>query len=251
MEEPHGHRRIGVDIGGTFTDLVVFDDATGSFAVGTTLVTNAIIERTGSHTALLATLGFRDSIEIMRENRYELYDLLLEMPQPLIPRYLRFGVPQRTLADGTTLQELDTAFVEQLTRELVANGIEAVAIAFLNSFANPAAEQEARAIIQRVAPGMRASISSEVVPEIREFERTSTTIANVYVQSSVEKYLRELQARLYRIGFTGSLFLILSSGGIVTVDTAMRFPVRLLESGPAGGALAAANHGAACGYNDL
>src|SRR2546423_1794098 len=288
MEDPHGHRRIGVDIGGTFTDLVVFDDSSGSFAVGktlttprdpsqavetlvlealeregvaiasvqqlihgTTLVTNAIIERTGSRTALLATLGFRDSIEIGRENRYELYDLMLEMPQPLVPRYLRFGVPQRTLADGTTLQELDTAFVEQLTRELVANGIEAVAIAFLNSFANPSAEREARAIIQRVASGMRVSISSEVVPEIREFERTSTTIANVYVQDRVEKYLRELQARLERIGFTGSLFLILSSGGIVTVDTAMRFPVRLLESGPAGGALAAANHGAACGYDDL
>src|SRR5213592_2675878 len=288
MEEPHGHRRIGVDIGGTFTDLVVFDDASGSFAVGktlttprdpsqavetlvlesleregiaigsvkqlihgTTLVTNAIIERTGSRTALLATLGFRDSIEIGRENRYELYDLMLEMPQPLVPRYLRLGVPQRTLADGTTLQELDSAFVEQLTRELVANGIEAVAIAFLNSFADPSAEREARAIIQRVAPGMRVSISSEVVPEIREFQRTSTTIANVYVQDRVEKYLRELQARLDRIGFTGSLFLILSSGGIATVDTAMRFPVRLLESGPAGGALAAANYGASCGYDDL
>src|SRR6059058_3175652 len=288
MEDPSRHRRIGVDIGGTFTDLVVFDDATGSLAVGktlttprdpsqavetlvlealeregvaigsvqqlihgTTLVTNAIIERTGSHTALLATLGFRESIEIGRENRYELYDLMLEMPQPLVPRYLRFGVPQRTLADGTTLQELDTSFVEQLTRELVANAIEAVAIAFLNSYANPTAEREARANIQRVAPGMRVSISSEVMPEIREFERTSTTIANVYVQDRVEKYLRELQARLYRIGFTGSLFLILSSGGIATVDTAMRFPVRLLESGPAGGALAAANHGAACGYNDL
>src|SRR6266568_577269 len=288
MEDPSGHRRIGVDIGGTFTDLVVFDDATGSFAVGktlttprdpsqavetlvlesleregvaigsvqqlihgTTLVTNAIIERTGSHTALLATLGFRDSLEIGRENRYELYDLMLEMPQPLVPRYLRFGVPQRTLADGTTLQELDAAFVERLARELFANGIEAVAIAFLNSFANPTAEQEARAIIQRVAPGMRVSISSEVVPEIREFERTSTTVTNVYVQDRVEKYLRKLQARLDRIGFRGSLFLIISSGGIVTVDTAMRFPVRLLESGPAGGALAAANHGAACGYDDL
>src|SRR5436309_9748441 len=237
MEDPSKNRRIGVDIGGTFTDLVVFDDATGSFAVGktlttprdpsqavetlvlealeregvaigsvqqlihgTTLVTNAIIERTGSHTALLATLGFRDSIEIRRENRYELYDLMLEMPQPLVPRYLRFGVPQRTLADGTTLQELDGAFVERLTRELAANGIEAMAIAFMNSFVNPAAEQEARAIVQRSAPGMRVSISSEVVPEIREFERTSTTIANVYVQSSVESYLTELQARLARTG---------------------------------------------------
>jgi N-methylhydantoinase A len=288
MEYPSGHRRIGVDIGGTFTDLVAFDDATGSFAVGktlttsrdpsqavetllletlereriatsdvrhlihgTTLVTNAIIERTGSRTALFATQGFLDSIEIGRENRYELYDLMLEMPQPLVPRYLRFGVLQRTLADGTTLQELDVAFVEQLTRELAANEIEAVAIAFLNSFTNPTAEQEARAIIQRIAPGIRISISSEVVPEIREFERTSTTIANVYVQDRVERYLRELQARLGRVGFRGSLFLMISSGGIVTVDTAIRFPVRLLESGPAGGALAAASYGATCGYADL
>ena len=288
QQGPSGHHRIGVDIGGTFTDLVVFDDAIGSFAVGktlttprdpsqavetlvletlereniaasgvqqlihgTTLVTNAIIERTGSPTALLATQGFRDSIEIGRENRYELYDLMLEMPQPLVPRYLRFGVPQRTLADGTTLQELDGAIVEQLTRELVANGIEAVAIAFLHSFANATAEREARAIIQRVAPGMRVSISSEVVPEIREFERTSTTIANVYVQDRVERYLRELRARLGRIGVKGSLFLMISSGGIVTVDTAIRFPVRLLESGPAAGALAAASYGVACGYADL
>ena len=288
MENSAGQHRIGVDIGGTFTDLVVFDDASGSFAVGktlttprdpseavetlvgetlqregipadavrqlihgTTLVTNAIIERKGSRTALLATQGFRDSIEIRRENRYELYDLMLEMPAALVPRYLRFDVPQRTLSDGATLQELDEAFVAQLARELAANGIEAVAIAFLNSFTNPSAEREARVIVQRVAPQLRISISSEVVPEIREFERTSTTIANVYVQARVETYLRELQTRLERIGFRGSLFLIMSSGGIVTVDTAMRSPVRLLESGPAGGALAAASYGAACGYSDL
>ena len=288
MEGSSHHHRIGVDIGGTFTDLVVFDDVTGRFAVGktlttprdpsqavealvletlkregiaasearqlihgTTLVTNAIIERTGSRTALLATQGFRDSIEIGRENRYELYDLMLEMPQPLVPRYLRFGAPQRTLSDGTTLLELDGAFVEQLTRELVADGIEAVAIAFLNSFTNPTAEREARAIVQRVGPQMRVAISSEVVPEIREFERTSTTIANVYVQERVEKYLLVLLVRLQRLGFSGSLFLMISSGGIVTVDTAVRFPVRLLESGPAGGALAAASYGAACGYSDL
>jgi N-methylhydantoinase A len=288
MQSFSGQVRIGVDIGGTFTDLVVFDDATGSFVVGkalttprdpseavetlvletlerehipadmvqqvihgTTLVTNAIIERSGSRTALFATEGFRDSIEIRRENRYELYDLMLEMPQPLVPRYLRFGIPQRTLADGTTLRELDAAFVEQLTRELAANGIEAIAITFLNSFANPSAEHEARAVVQRIAPHMRVSLSSEVVPEIREFERTSTTIANVYVQDRVENYLRELQMRLARIGLHGSLFLIISSGGIVTVDTAMRFPVRLLESGPAGGALAAASFGTGAGYPDL
>ncbi len=288
MDRPSSHFRVGVDIGGTFTDLVVFNDGTGSFAVGktlttprdpsqaieallhetlerenivigdaqqlihgTTLVTNAIIERTGSHTALLTTQGFRDSIEIGRENRYELYDLMLEMPQPLVPRYLRFDVPQRTLADGTTLQELDIAHVEQLARELAAHGIEAVAIAFLHSFANPSAEREARAAIERIAPDMRVSTSSEVVPEIREFERTSTTIANVYVQDRVERYLRELQARLTRLGFSGSLFLMISSGGIVTVDTAIRFPIRLLESGPAAGALAAASYGSASGYPDL
>ncbi len=288
MEDSSGHYRVGVDIGGTFTDLIVFNDASGRFSLGktlttphepsravetvlletlerdgiaasavrqlihgTTLVANAIIERKGSRTALLATHGFRDSIEIGRENRYELYDLLLEMPQPLVPRYLRFGIPQRTLADGTTLQELDVAFVERLTRELVSNGIEAVAIAFLNSFANPTAEREALAVVQRVAPTMRVSISSEVVPEIREFERTSTTIANVYVRDRVEKYLRELQSRLAHLGFKGSLLMMASSGGIVTLDTAMRFPVRLLESGPAAGALAAAHAGSACGYVDL
>jgi N-methylhydantoinase A len=288
MERLSGDYRIGVDIGGTFTDLIVFNDATGSFTVGktlttphdpsqaietvlletlerdgvaandvqqlihgTTLVTNAIIERKGARTALLATQGFRDSIEIRRENRYELYDLLLEMPQALAPRYLRFDVPQRTLADGTTLQELDVVFVERLTRELVAHGIEAMAIAFLNSFANPTAEREARAAVWRIAPAMRVSISSEVVSEIREFERTSTTIANVYVQSLVESYISELQTRLARMGIKGNLLMMLSSGGIVTLDTAIRFPIRLLESGPAAGALAAASFGAVCGYSDL
>jgi N-methylhydantoinase A len=176
---------------------------------------------------------------------------MLEMPQPLVPRYLRFDVPQRTLADGTTLQELDVAFVEQLARELTEHKIEAVAIAFLNSFANGSAEREARTAVQRIAPHTRVSISSEVVPEIREFERTSTTITNVYVQDLVERYLHNLQTRLALIGFTGSLFLMISSGGIVTVDTAIRFPIRLLESGPAAGALAAASYGAACGYEDL
>ena len=288
MATPSNSYRIGVDIGGTFTDLVIFNDATGSFAVGktlttpqdpsqaietllqdalsrekiaitdvqqlihgTTLVTNAIIERKGSRTALLATHGFRDSIEIGRENRYELYDLMLEMPQPLVPRYLRFDVPQRTLADGTTLQELDVAFVERLARELAEHKIEAVAIAFLNSFANGSAERAARAIVQRVAPDTRISISSEVVPEIREFERTSTTITNVYVRDLVERYLHKLEARLADIGFNSSLFLMISSGGLVTVETAIRFPIRLLESGPAAGALAAASYGAACGYEDL
>jgi N-methylhydantoinase A len=276
------HYRVGVDIGGTFTDLIVVDDETGAFTVGkvlttpadpslavetvlneslppagiqvsqvrhlihgTTLVTNAVIERKGARTALLTTQGFRDSIEIGRENRYDLYDLMLEQPRPLVPRYLRFDVPQRTLADGSTLQELDEDYVARLAEELAANGLEAVAITFLHSFTNPAAEQAARAVVQRVAPQLRVSISSEVVPEIREFERASTTIANVYVQALVERYLRELEERLQRLGFSGSFFLMLSSGGIATVDTAVRYPVRLLESGPAAGALAATAYGLA------
>jgi N-methylhydantoinase A len=276
--------------GGTFTDVVIYDDATGSFVVGktlttpddpsrgietglvetlgaadaptaaigqiihgTTLVTNAIIERTGAPTALLATEGFRDSLEIGREHRYDLYDLQLEMPRPLVPRYLRFGIPGRTLANGATRpgHDLDEAYVERLAGELAAAGIEAVAIAFLNSFANPELERRVREAVSRAAPGMRIAISSDVVPEIREYERTSTTVANVYVQARVERYLRDLEERLARLGFHGALLLMLSSGALATVATAARFPVRLLESGPAGGALAAAAFGAAAGYDDL
>ncbi len=280
--------RVGVDIGGTFTDLIVIHNETGAFAVGkvlttpadpsqavesvlvetlqragidpgavqhlvhgTTLVTNAVIERKGAPTALLTTQGFRDSIEIGRENRYDLYDLMLEAPRPLVPRYLRFDIPQRTLADGATLHELDETHIERLTHELAANGIEAVAIVFLHSFINPADERAARAAVQRVAPNLRISISSDVVPEIREFERASTTIANVYVQERVESYLRELENRLQRIGFQGNFFLMLSSGGIGTVETAVRYPVRLLESGPAAGALAASTYGQAANHPNL
>jgi N-methylhydantoinase A len=277
-----------VDIGGTFTDLIVVDDATGAFAVGkvlttpadpsqaveavlvetlqqasiatadvqhlvhgTTLVTNAVIERKGARTALLTTQGFRDSIEIGREQRYDLYDLMLEHPRPLVPRYLRFDVPQRSLADGAALQELNEAYVERLARELAESGVEAVAIVFLHSFTDPAPERAARAVVQRAAPNIRVAISSDVVPEIREFERASTTIANVYVQAHVERYLRELEARLERCGFGGNFFLMLSSGGIATVDTAVRYPVRLLESGPAAGALAATTYGMAAGRPNL
>ncbi len=280
--------RAGVDIGGTFTDLIVYDTASGAFVVGktlttpddpsraietglaetltraerpitdvgqiihgTTLVTNALIERKGAPTALIATEGHRDSLEIGREHRYDLYDLQLEMPIPLVPRYLRFAVPGRTLADGSTLHELDEAYLERLARELDAAGIEAVAIAFLNSFANPALERQAREVVQRAAPNLRVSISADVVPEIREYERTSTTVANVYVQARVERYLADLEERLERAGFHGSLLLMISSGALATVETASRFPVRLLESGPAGGALAAAAFGAAAGFDSL
>lgn len=280
--------RAGVDIGGTFTDLIIVDDETGAFAVGktlttprspseaietvladviqqegtaareieeiihgTTLITNAIIERKGDRTALLATHGFRDAVEIGRESRYDLYDLMIELPRPLVPRHLRFDVPERILSDGTILEEIDAEYVERLTKELAENGIEAVAISFINSYANPTNEQAAREAVLRVAPETRVSISSEVAPEIREYERTSATIANIYVQARVDRYLRELQARLKRLGFEGRFFMMLSSGGLAVLDTAIRFPIRLLESGPAAGALAAASYGQAAGHSDL
>ncbi len=280
--------RVGADIGGTFTDLIIVDQETGAFSIGktlttpgdpsiavetvlrdvlaqtgiapdeidnvihgTTLVTNAMIERKGAKTALMTTEGFRDSIEIGRETRYDLYDLMQEQPKPLVPRYLRFDVPQRTLYDGTSKVPLDEDFVRKLTAELQANDIEAIAVCFLHSFINPDDEERVRDIIQEVAPEIRVSISSDVVPEIREFERASTTIANVYVQELVEKYLRKLEDRLVDLGFAGNFYLMLSSGGIATVDTTVRYPVRLLESGPAAGALAANAYGKLTGNDDL
>ena len=279
--------RAGVDIGGTFTDLCVVDAdhvvAVGktlttphdpSLAVetvlaetlerlglafsdlrlvvhGTTLVTNAIIERKGSPTALLTTQGFRDAVEIGRERRYELYDLMVEHPRTLVPRHLRFDVPERTLADGSVAVALDERHVERLGRELAESGIEAVAVSFLHSFTNPEHERRARDTLLRAAPALRVSLSSEVVPEIREFERTTTTIANVYVQDLMARYLNELRDRLARLGFGGQLYVMLSSGGVATVETAQRFPIRLLESGPAAGALAAATYGRASGHPDL
>ncbi len=279
--------RVGVDIGGTFTDLVLVsqdgraaidktlttpDDPSravetalrqaldadlavagdrGTLVHGTTLVTNAIIERKGAPTALLTTAGFRDAVEIGREHRYELYDLNLELPKPLVPRWLRFDVPERIAADGSVLQPLDENFVRRLVAELRDKGIRAIAVCYLNSFRNPAHERRTREIIAKVAPSIRTSLSSEVVAEIREFQRTSTSAANVYVQERVANYLNGLQQRLDRLGFFGSFFVMLSSGGIATVETAARFPVRLLESGPAAGALAAAHLGARAGHPNL
>jgi N-methylhydantoinase A len=279
---------VGVDIGGTFTDLILVDPTTGRFLLGkelttpddpsravetvladalrraeaspadvarivhgTTLVTNAVIERKGARTALLTSTGFRDSVEIGRENRYDLYDLLLENPRPLVDRHLRVEVPQRTLADGSPLLPLDEAFVARLAAELAAAGVEAAAVCFLHSFTDPHDERRARDILHAAAPHIRVSISSDVNPEIREFERASTTIVNVYVQARVERYLRELADRLAGMGFEGRFYLMLSSGGIATIDTAVDFPVRLLESGPAAGALAAARYGAAAALDSL
>ena len=223
----------------------------GTLVHGTTLVTNALIERKGALTALLTTSGFRDALEIGRENRYELYDLNLELPRPLVPRHLRFDVPERIMADGEVLQPLDEDFVCRLVAELRDKRIRAIAVCYLNSFRNPLHERRTAEIIAEVAPELRVSVSSDVVAEIREFQRTSTTVVNVYVQERVASYLKELQTRLDKLGFVGSFFVMLSSGGIGTAETASRFPVRLLESGPAAGALAAAFLGARAGYPDL
>ena len=263
--------RAGIDIGGTFTDLCVAgpdgivhvgkalstpeEPIAGVEAVlqdapaveqtvhATTLVTNALIERKGARTALLATAGFRDVLEMGRERRADLYDLSVARPDPLVPRHLRFDVPERTLADGTVEQPLDEDFVARLGAELAARGIEAVAVCFLHSFANPANEQAARKALGE--SGLRVALSSEVAPEIREFERTSTTVASVYVQDRVGRYLSELDRRLR------GLRVMLSNGGVATAEAAAAQPIRMLESGPAAGALAAARFGAQAGHPDL
>lgn len=279
--------RIGVDIGGTFTDLCIASTE-GIIAIGktlttheeparaveelirttlssagldggdvsqvvhgTTLVTNALIERKGSRVALLTTEGFRDVLEMAREHRYELHDLMVELPQPLVPRYLRFGVPERTLAGGSIERPLDTDFVRRLAKELAAEGVEAIAVCFLHSFANETNENAAREAIAEVAPDIRVALSSEVVPEIREYERTSTTVANVYVQDLTERYLADLRSRTRALGIGSEPHIMLSNGGIATIDTAARFPIRMLESGPAGGTLAAAAYGETIQRADL
>jgi N-methylhydantoinase A len=280
--------RVGVDIGGTFTDLILIDDATGEITVGkvlttpddpssavaqvlqdalsragaapawvdhvihgTTLVTNAVIERKGARTALLTTRGYRDAYEIAREHRYDLYDLFLEMPTPLVPRHLRLEVDERVYADGTIAKEPNPEAVAQLAVELRDKGIEAIAVCLIHSYANPQNERLIGDVIREIAPDIRVSLSSDVVPEIREYERTSTTVVNVYVQALVEEYLADLVRRLQQLGIEGELLLMLSSGGISTVETATRFPLRLLESGPAGGALASAYFGQLTGVSDL
>lgn len=280
--------RIGIDIGGTFTDLVLIDSATGAVLVGktlttpadpaqgflqvlgealaradrplaqartivhgTTLVTNALIERSGARTALLATHGHRDMVEIGREQRFDLYDLNLQRPAPLAPRWLRFDVPERVLADGSVREPLDTAFVERLAAELAANGVSAVAVCFLNSYLNPIHERQAGDAIRRAAPGLRVTLSAEVAPEIREYERATTALANAYVQARLEDYLRALESALRADGYNGSFLMMQSSGGLAALETAARFPVRLLESGPAGGVLAAARIAEQAGFSDV
>lgn len=269
--------RIGVDVGGTFTDLVLHDPAreivhtgkllttpddpseaivkginrlleeTGleasdvhSIVHGTTLVTNTVIERTGATIGLITTEGFRDVIEVGRETRYDLYDLFLEAPPTLVPRYLRKEIKERVDFEGQILVALDEAGVASIARELVEQeGVEAIAISFLHSYRNPDHERRAAEIIRAKYPDLPLTLSSEVAPEIRELERTSTACANAYVQPLMRRYLTRLEGRLADLGFVGRLYVMLSAGGIAAVQEAKDFPIRLIESGPAAGAMAA------------
>ncbi len=270
--------RFGFDIGGTFTDFVLINLESGAISThktlttphdpteavlqgwqelvppedaphvesaihGTTLFTNALIERKGGHTAFLTTRGFRDILEMGKEMRYDIYDLLLVLPEPLVVRRLRFEVEERLNGRGEVVTPLNESDLEAIADQLGAEEIEAVAICFLHSFTNPEHEQRAGAFLAQRLPDIQISLSHEVAPEIREYERMSTTVCNAYVQPLADTYLRQLKDRLQEVGLEHELFLMLSSGGVSTLDTAVKFPIRLVESGPAAGALAAVFYG--------
>jgi N-methylhydantoinase A len=280
--------KLGVDIGGTFTDTVLINEESGEIYVdkvlttpddpsravinlvkrlsdrvniavesiggiihGTTLVTNAIIERKGVKTGLITTKGFRDILEIGREMRYDIYDLFAQMPKPLVPRYLCTVVDERIGPDGNIIEPLVEPETDAVIRKLLDQGVEAVAVSLLHSFRNPEHEQAVEKRIHKIDPGMLVSLSSEVVPEIREYERTSTTVANSYVRPLMEMYLKRLTDALRELGFGGMLFMMLSDGGITTAETAAKFPIRIIESGPAGGAIAARQYGELSNRKDL
>ncbi len=268
--------RLAVDVGGTFTD-VVLENGDRRFATkvlttqeaperailegtrsvlgeaglkftdigiilhGTTLATNAIIERKGAKTALIATEGFRDVIEIADESRYDQYDLSIEKPKVLVPRRLRFTVPERVDVEGGVRLALDETAVLRVAKELKRQGIEAVAVAFLHSYINPAHERRVGDILGEICPDIAITLSSEVCPEMREYERTSTAIANAYVQPLMAGYLGRLETALARQGYSRAIHLMTSGGNLTSLATASQFPVRLVESGPAGGAILSAH----------
>ena len=268
--------RLGVDIGGTFTDLAlehgdgrfhsikllttgaeperaVLDGVAAACAAagiapgeigqiihGTTLATNALIERRGAETLFVTTEGFRDVLEMGSESRFEQYDLNIVKPVPLVRRARRLTVRERLDVNGAALIPLDEASVAPVLDAIAAERIESVAIGLLHSYANPAHERRLREMILAAWPGLPVSLSSDVSPEMREYQRFSTTVANAYVQPAVSAYLHRLERALAEAGFAGALMVMLSNGGLATLDTAIRFPVRLVESGPAGGAIYAA-----------
>lgn len=267
--------RLAVDIGGTFTDVVlergdrryttkllttpdapergvldgmarILDAAALAPAAvalvvhGTTLATNAIIERKGARTAFITTEGFRDVLAMRNESRYDQYDLDIELPEPLVPRYLRFTVPERLDRAGRVLRPLDEGAVRALVPKLVGEKVESIAIGFLHGFVNPAHERLVAALLAEALPGIPLSLAAEVSPEMREWERFSTTVANAYVQPAIARYLRRLEAGMRASGFAAPIYLMQSGGRLATIETACRFPIRLVESGPAGGAIFAA-----------
>ena len=278
--------RIGVDIGGTFTDVVLEKDSArytakvlttprapeegvgqgiegvlaqsgvtpGEVSLiihGTTLATNALIERKGVITALVTTEGFRDSIEMGSESRFEQYDINMEKPLPLVPRRRRFPVAERLNAAGEVILPLDEAAVAALVEPLKEHDVESVAIGFLHSYVNPAHERRAHEILSAALPDVTFTLSSEVAPEMREYERFSTACANAYVQPIMARYLRRLEAGLKAEGFTCPLFVMLSGGGVADIETGIRFPIRLVESGPVGGAIFSSHAAAECGLSEV
>jgi N-methylhydantoinase A len=278
--------RLAVDIGGTFTDLALEHDGRrhtikvlttpaapeqgvmagvheilqssgiaaadiGIVIHGTTLATNAVIERKGARTALITTQGFRDVIAMGNESRYDQYDLNIVLPEPLVPRHLRLPVPERLDNEGNVLLPLDIAAVRALIPTLRRARVESIAVGLLHAFVNPLHERRVRDILAEDLPDVPVSLSSEVSPEMREWERFSTTVANAYVQPLMARYLRGLADGLHGIGVAGPVFLMMSGGGLTTIDTACRFPIRLVESGPAGGAIFSATIARQCGIANV
>ncbi len=281
--------RMGVDIGGTFTDFALYDESARTVSIhkrlttpedparavlagietllaeagvavtdvagvvhGTTLVTNAVIERRGAKTGMLVTAGFRDLLDMGLETRYDLFDLRLAFPPPLVPRALRREVDERVRHDGTIERPLDGACALDAAAELVAGeGVEALAVCLLHAYANPTHEEAIGAALAEALPELAVSCSSAVLPRMREYERWTTTTMNAYVQPMFGRYLDRLVAGLGGIGFTGRLFIMTSAGGMLTPETARRFPVRALESGPAAGVLMSALHGRALELPEL
>jgi len=272
--------RLGCDIGGTFTDFVLLNDQTGEMKTGkclttpqdpsdaveegirvlettapdfvakldelihgTTLVINSIIERKGAKTGLITTKGFRDVLEIGRELRYAPYDIFAEFPKPLIPRRYRIEVDERVRSDGGVIKALDPEEASRAVRTLLNMGVESIAVCLINSFENPSHELMLQEIIEKEAPGISVSISYHVLPQIKEYERTSTTVTNAYVKPLTGRYLSKLAGRLTSIGFKGKLFIMLSSGGVTSVETAAEFPVRIIESGPTAAVIAGQYYG--------
>ena len=280
--------RLGCDIGGTFTDFVLLNDETGEIRInkclttpkdpsdaveegikemltktpgfvrqldevihGTTLVINSIIERKGAKTGLITTKGFRDVLELAREKRYDTYDIFAVYPEPLTPRPLRLEVDERIASDGRILKKLDPEEVKSVLNKLLALGIESLAVCLINSFENPTHELMIKDIVLKEAPDLSISISYEVLPQIREFERTSTTVTNAYVKPLTGRYIARLSDRLDSLGSAGKLFIMLSSGGITSADTAKEFPVRVIESGPTAAVISAVYFGKMFDVKDI